>query len=480
MTFTSFGFLIFFPVVILVYYCLPGKYRGWFLLLASYYFYINLKPVYAVLLAGITLVTYAFTLLMARAKTEKSRKLLLVLDIVITLLPLFFFKYYNFVNTGIYSLLNSAGIRWPLPEISFILPVGISFYTFMALGYAIDVYHEEIKPEKNLGIVALFLSFFPIVLSGPIERATNMFPQFKGTLQFDYGKAVKGFQFMLWGYFMKLVVANRIAILVHVIFRDVDHSTGSSLFLGVLLYPIQVYADLGGYSLIAIGSAAVMGIDVMQNFNRPFFATSMSQFWRRWHISLISWLTDYVYTPLSFNLRKYGMLGTVIALMLTFLISGVWHGAALTFIFWGLLQGSFLSIEAITNKQRRSFFKKHDLVKKGWFIFISCVFTYLLFAFSELFCGPIDSMQKAFFIIKKIFSNFISPLYFGNPSTIVFSLLGILILFSAEWQMEYHQAALPFLNNKNWIVRKLSYAVLIIIILLIGVFDGGQFIYFQF
>src|SRR6476646_7226695 len=179
MTFTSFGFLIFFPSVILVHYCLPGKYRRWFLLLASYYFYINLKPVYALLLAGITLTTYAFTILMARAKGEKSRKLLLVLDIVITLLPLFFFKYYNFVNTGIYSLLNSLGISWPFPEISFILPIGISFYTFMALGYAIDVYHEEIKPEKNLGIVALFLSFFPVVLSGPIERAPDMFHQFK-------------------------------------------------------------------------------------------------------------------------------------------------------------------------------------------------------------------------------------------------------------------------------------------------------------
>ena len=162
MIFTSFGFLIFFPSVIIIYYLLPAKYRPWFLLLASYYFYINLKPVYALLLAGITLTTYAFTTFMARAKTEKSRKLLLVLDIVTTLLPLFFFKYYNFVNTGIYSLLNSFGIRWPLPEISLILPVGISFYTFMALGYVIDVYHEEIKPEKNIGIVALFLSFFPI------------------------------------------------------------------------------------------------------------------------------------------------------------------------------------------------------------------------------------------------------------------------------------------------------------------------------
>lgn len=480
MTFTSFGFLIFFPAVILVYFFLPEKYRLGFLLLASYYFYINVKPVYALLLACITLVTYVFAILIARAKTQKGKKILLVADIVITLLPLFFFKYYNFVNTGVYNLLDSAGIRWPLPELSFILPVGISFYTFMALGYAIDVYNEEIKPERNLGIVALFLSFFPTVLSGPIERAGNMFHQFRGGLQFDYSKVVTGLQLMLWGYFMKLVVANRIAILVQVIFHDVEHRTGSSLFLGVLLYPMQVYADLGGYTLIAIGSAAVMGVDVIGNFNRPFFSTSMSQFWRRWHMSLISWLTDYIYTPLSFNFRKYGMLGTVIALMLTFFISGIWHGAALTFLFWGLLQGSFLSIEAVTNKQRRSILKKYDLAKKGWFTFLSCVFVYLLFAFSELFCGPIDSMHKAFFIIGKIFTNFNSPLYFGNPSTIIFAVLGILILLAVEWQMQYHQGSLPFLNNKNWLVRKLSYAVLIIIILLIGVFDGGQFIYFQF
>lgn len=480
MTFTSFGFLIFFPAVIIIYYLLPEKYRRWFLLLASYYFYINVKPVYAVLLAGITLVTYAFTISIGRAKTARNRKLLLVLDIIITLLPLFFFKYYNFVNTGIYGLLNTAGIRWPLPEISFILPVGISFYTFMALGYAIDVYHEEIKPEKNLGIVALFLSFFPTVLSGPIERASNMFPQFSGKLQFDYGKVVKGFQFMIWGFFMKLVVANRIAIFTHFIFRDVAHNSGSSLFLGVLLYPIQVYADLGGYSLIAIGSAAVMGIDVMPNFNRPFFATSMSQFWRRWHISLISWLTDYIYTPLSFNFRKYRSLGTVMALMLTFFISGVWHGAAVTFIFWGLLQGLFLSIEAITIKQRRTLFKKYDLTKKRWFIIVCCVFTYLLFAFSELFCGPIESMDKAFFIINKIFININSPVNFGSLSSIIFSLVGILILFTFDWQTQYQEGSIPFVNNKSWIIRNLSYAILIIIILLIGVFDGGQFIYFQF
>jgi alginate O-acetyltransferase complex protein AlgI len=480
MVFTSFNFLIFFPIVILLYYVLPEKYRPAFLLLTSYYFYINIKPVYALLLAGITVTTYAFTILIGKAKSEKRKKLFLIIDIILTLLPLFFFKYYNFVNTGVFNLLNYAGIRWPLPELSFILPIGISFYTFMALSYSIDVYNEEIKPERKITIVALFLSFFPILLSGPIERATNLFHQFKSKIPFDYDKVVKGLKLMLWGYFMKLVVADRIAILVHAIYNQSERQSGISLFIAVLLYPIQVYGDLGGYSLIAIGSASVMGIDVMPNFNRPFFATSMSEFWRRWHMSLISWLTDYVYTPLSFNLRKYKTLGIVIALMLTFLISGIWHGAALTFIFWGALQGTFLSIEAITSRQRKSFAKKYHLNKKRWYTFMCCLFTYFLFAFSEIFCGPVNSMSKAFFIIKKIFTNFGGPLYYENPSMAIFSLFGIFLLFSVEWKMEYYKGTFSFFNNKSWVVRNLSYALLIIIILLIGVFDGGQFIYFQF
>jgi D-alanyl-lipoteichoic acid acyltransferase DltB (MBOAT superfamily) len=207
----------------------------------------------------------------------------------------------------------------------------------------------------------------------------------------------------------------------------------------------------------------------------------MSEFWRRWHISLISWLTDYIYTPLSFNLRKYKTWGIVMALMLTFLISGIWHGAALTFIFWGALQGLFLSIEAITNKQKKSFVKKHNLNKKGWYIFISCVFTYLLFAFSEIFCGPADSMSKAFIIIKKIFIQK-GSLFFDkdDPSSFIFSFLGIFILLAVESKHEYYKGDFSFFNNKSGVIRYLSYAVLVLIILLIGVFDGGQFIYFQF
>ncbi|MEO8720795.1 MAG: MBOAT family O-acyltransferase [Ginsengibacter sp.] len=408
------------------------------------------------------------------------KRSLLIIDIILTLLPLFFFKYYNIVNEGIFNLLDIAHIRWPLPAMPFILPIGISFYTFMAIGYSIDVYNEEINAEKSFGIVALFLSFFPLVLSGPIERAPNMMHQFKGRLLFNYYKVVKGMQWILWGYFMKLVVADRVGIYVHAIFNHIDQHNGKSLLVATLLYPIEVYADLGGYSLIAIGCAKVMGIEVMQNFNRPFFATSMSEFWRRWHISLITWLTDYIYMPLSFHYRKYKIWGIVIALMITFILSGVWHAANLTFILWGTMQGMFLSIEALTNKRKKKFVKEYNLMHNGWYLFISSVSTYFLFAFSEIFGGATESVNNGFLVIKKIFTDFSGRIWYDNISMILISSISILILFFGEFKAEYYKGKFSFFHNESLVFRFLSYAFLIITILLFGVFDGGQFIYFQF
>jgi len=226
-----------------------------------------------------------------------------------------------------------------MPEISLILPLGISYYTFVAIGYTIDVYNEKVKAEKNIGIVGLLLSFFPLILSGPIERSGNLMPQFKTGRKFDSDMLGSGLKMMLLGYFMKLVVADRLALYVDAVYNNITHHNGVSLSFASILYPLQVYADLGGYSLIAIGTAKALGINVMQNFNRPFYAKSMAQFWRRWHISLISWLTDYIYTPLVFSFRKYKMGGVLTALMITFFLSGVWHGANITFVVWGIIQG---------------------------------------------------------------------------------------------------------------------------------------------
>jgi D-alanyl-lipoteichoic acid acyltransferase DltB (MBOAT superfamily) len=283
---------------------------------------------------------------------------------------------------------------------------------------------------------------------------------------------------MLWGYFMKLVVADRVAIYVDAIFSHISQHNGTSLLFASFLYPFQVYADLGGYSLIAIGVANVLGINVIQNFKRPFFATSMSEFWRRWHISLISWLTDYIYTPLSFAFRKYSIWGIAIALMITFLISGIWHGAAMTYIIWGLMQGIFLSIEALTNKKKAIFEKKHNLNKKGWYIFIGICITFILFSASQIF-GRAASISNALTVFYRIFSTS-GALFIGQPSTFIFSIIGLSMLLLKDFTDEFMPSRFLLFESKHKSIRIMAYSSIIILILLIGVFDGGQFIYFQF
>lgn len=478
MVFTSLNFLLFFPLLAIVYYITPGKFRWITLLVASYFFYINIKPAFALLVSGVTLSTYIFTRLIDKAGTESGKKTLMVINIVLILLPLFFFKYFAVINNGILSLLDTYKVRWPLPEIKLLLPVGISFYTFMAIGYTIDVSNEEIKSEKNIGIVALFLSFFPLILSGPIERANNMLPQFKKQINLDFGLITQGIKLMLWGYFMKLVVADRIGIYVDAVYGNIGQHNGTSLVLASMLYSIQLYADFGGYSLIAVGTAKILGIAVMQNFKRPFFATSISEFWRRWHISLISWLTDYVYTPLSFTFRRFKVWGIVIAIMITFLISGIWHGAGLTFIIWGLIQGSFLSIEALTNKGRISFQTKHNLNKRIWYIVLSCIITFVLFSASMVF-GRAKDLNDALMVYSKIFSGIIHIPY-RDGYTMLYSFIGFTILILKEFRDEYYPDHFLLFENKNVIIRWLSYYAVIFMILYFGVFGQEKFIYFQY
>ncbi len=478
MVFTSFNFLIFFPLLAIIYFATPGKYRWAALLAGSYFFYINISPVYALLLSFVTFSTYFFTRIIGSAPSEAKKKLFKVVNIILILLPLFFFKYFNVVNKGVFNLLENLNLRWPLPQIELMLPVGISFYTFMAIGYTVDVYNEEVEAEKNLGIVALFISFFPLILSGPIERSKNMLPQFRSSPRPNYLMIVQGLKLMLWGYFMKLVVADRLGIYIDAIYHNVAQHNGTSLMFTVALYPFQVYADLGGYSLIAIGTAKILGINVMNNFNRPFFATSMAELWRRWHISLITWLTDYVYTPLSFAFRKYRLRGTVIALMITFMISGIWHAASLTYVAWGLLQGCYLSIEALSAKKKALLVKRLGLGKKGWYVLLSCVFTFILFSTSLIFARASD-MNVALMVFSRIFTT-TGPLFVGVPSILLFGVFGIIMLLLKDFTDEFMPSKYLLFESKYKLVRILAYSAVIIIIFLIGVFDGGEFIYFQF
>lgn len=478
MVFTSFNFLIFFPSLAIIYFLTPLAFRWLTLLAASYFFYININPFFALLTASVTLSTYFFTRLIHHSSNEAQRKMFMQANIFLILLPLFFFKYFGSINSGLLSLMESFHIRWPLPEIKLILPIGISFYTFMAIGYTIDVHDEEVEFEKNIGILALFIAFFPLILSGPIERAKNMLPQFRSQNPANYSMIVQGLRLMLWGYFMKLVVADRIGIYVDAIYGNISHHNGTSLLAASLLYPFQVYADLGGYSLIAIGTAQILGLNVIQNFRRPFFATSMSDLWRRWHISLISWITDYIYTPISFSLRKYQMRGIVISLMITFLISGIWHAATLTFIAWGVIQGIYLSIEALTNRKRAMFEKRHNLNKKTWYVAMSILITFLLFSASQIF-GRASTLHDALDVYSKIFFR-PGTLFIGQPSTLIYIFMGLSMLLIKDFMDEFKPTRFRLFDSKHKYVRILSYSSIVILILLIGVVDGGQFIYFQF
>jgi len=477
MVFTSLNFLIFFPAVILLFYLTPSRFRWLTLLISSYFFYLNIEPVFGILTAAITISTYIFTRLIDRAEKDSKKSVLMYINVIIILLPLFFFKYFSALNDGVFTILEAYNIRWALPKITFLLPVGISYYTFMAIGYTVDVYNEEMKAEKNIGIVALFISFFPLILSGPIERATNMIPQFKSELKLNPSNFKTGLQLILWGYFMKLVVADRLAIYIDVVYGNLEYHNGNSILLASILYPIQIYGDLGGYSLIAIGVSKVLGLNVMPNFERPFFATSMAVFWRRWHISLIKWLTDYVYTPLAFTYRKYGIWGIVLALMITFVLSGIWHAATLSFLVWGFLQGIFLSIEALLNKRRSRFVKKYKLMTSTIYIFLSIFFTYILFAVSEVFIRA-ETIEDAILVFKKI--AFERGVIFLDLTTLAYGFIGSIILFMSEFREEYFPKKLLFFKNGNVLVRFASYLFVSLLILWIGILNGGQFIYFKF
>lgn len=477
MTFTSFNFLIFFPLVVLFYNIVPQKLRVWYLLVVSYVFYAFMQPVYLVLLAAVTGVTYGFSRWMGVTDDDDKKHKLMIWGIILIILPLFFFKYFNFVNESIMSIFSGVGLTITLPTMKWMLPVGISFYTFMAVGYLIDVYNEEVEVEKNIGAVGLFLSFFPYILSGPIERAGNMFPQLKKLPTSRPIDLTSGAKLMLWGYFMKLCVADRLCIYVDAVFNNIAQHNGTTLAVASLLYPVQLYADFAGYSILAMGVARCMGINIVQNFNRPFFATSISGFWRRWHMSLINWLTDYIYTPLSFALRKWKLGGIYIALMLTFFISGVWHGAAVSFIVWGLIQGFFLCVEATFQTRRTEFENKYKLQTRWWYILICCVVVYLLFSFSQIF-GKCPSLSDAGMVIKKIIME--RGALFVDKTTLTHAIGMLLILFIKDFKDEFFPGKVNCFESKHIWVRFASYLIILLLIINMGVLDSGQFIYFQF
>ena len=466
MLFNSFVFLLFFPLVSLVYFILPHRFRWVFLLAASYYFYMNWKPVYAVLIFGSTLITYLCSILLEKYHDDRKKKrLFLTLSLVINFGILFIFKYFNFINGAVFSMLDFMNIRWHVPNLDILLPVGISFYTFQAVGYTIDVYRGDIKAEKHLGIYALFVSFFPQLVAGPIERAKNLLPQFREVHKPVYEDIVSGLRLMLWGYFMKVVVADRVSVYVDAVYNNAGNHGGGSLLLATFLFSIQIYCDFAGYSSIAIGAARVMGFRLMTNFKRPYFALNIKDFWSRWHISLSTWFKDYLYIPLGGN--RVSKTRHKFNLFTTFFISGIWHGANYTFVIWGALHGFYQIVSVV----------KSNIIKTTKsFKLIDILVTYALVLFAWIFFRA-NTVSDAFLIIKTIFTK--PGSLFIDETTLAYAAFGVLVLFLKELKDEFN-LNIHFSTSKYKLKRMSYYVVMTSIIILFGVFDGGQFIYFQF
>ena len=474
MLFNSLDFLLFFPTVCILFFFLPQKYRWFLLLAASCYFYMYFIPIYILILAGTIIIDY-FAGILIEKNQGKKRKLYLILSLFANISVLAVFKYYNFFIENIEVLISTFGSKSTLLYLSILLPVGLSFHTFQAMSYTIEVYRGNQKAEKHFGIYALYVMFFPQLVAGPIERPQNVLHQFHEKKYFLYDNFTKGIKLVIWGFFMKVVVADRLSLYVNAAYNNIDNHNGSTLLLATVFFSFQIYCDFAGYSLIAIGTAKIMGFDLMTNFNRPYFSRSISEFWKRWHISLITWFRDYLYLPLGGN--KVSKNRWYFNLFFVFLVSGIWHGAKWTFFIWGALNGGYLVIAILTQKFRKNFNDFIGLSKnKTFFTLIQILTTFFLSSFAWIFFRA-NNVKDAFLIVEKIiteqsFNIFIKwDVFFG-----VF--IGLTILVLKEFKDEFLNNKLLFLKKPN--ISVLFYALVLALILLMGVFDEGQFIYFQF
>ncbi len=474
MLFNSIDFIIFLIAVVIVYYTIPAnKYRKLFLIVASYYFYSCWNVAFLGLLVFDTATAYCAGRLM-EGKERIYQKRVLWGSIILVLTPLICFKYLSFFVTAIHDGMNALGIAVQLPNFEMLLPIGISFYTFMSIGYMADVYLKKIAPEHNLLDFSLFIGFFPQIASGPIGRAPSVLPQFKQKRPFLFDNLSAGAKMMLWGFFMKLVVGDRAGIYVDTVFGNFANHNGGSLLLATFMYSIQIYCDFAGYSLIAIGSARIMGYELMTNFRRPYFATSVTDFWRRWHISLSTWFRDYVYIPCGGN--RVGEIKGYRNILITFLISGLWHGAAYNFIVWGAYHGIAQVIGKMTNNKRVSIWKALKLNPNGRFKrFVDIVLTFVIVSYGWMIF-KVSDVSSVIQITKGYF-------HLGVPyihqTTIFFFAIGFLILFIKDFKDEFMPEQHCLLESKHMVIRYLSFSILSVLIVLIGVLGGGQFIYFK-
>ena len=475
MTFNSFAFWLVFPFIFGLYWLIPAKYCQWrkvFLIIVSYLLYMNWKPAFALVLLGVTLVTYWGGQLLElgdkseEVKLNSKRMRLAWCFALLALLPLLVFKYYNFINDSISVGLASIGLQFSLPGLNWAIPVGISFFSFQAVGYMLDVYHGRTNAERSIVDYVLFVSFFPQVFSGPISKADELLPQIKSEKRFDYQQGVQGLKYLLWGMFLKLVLADRLGLYVDKVVADYGMYSGGTCMLSAVFYSLQIYGDFAGYSLMAIGVAKTLGFDLINNFNRPYFASSITGFWKRWHISLTRWLTQQVYIPMGGSrcskLRNYWNI------FVTFLVSGIWHGANWTFIVWGVIHGFVQIIEKDLGLNKKE--------SKGFVKALRIIVTFVIVTIAWIFFR-MPTISDAVKFIGHAFANVSMPEVLSVTNFAIY-VMAIALVFFKEAREEFFPTKMKFLGNRY--VKWAEYVVIFCLILLCGALDSGSFIYGSF
>lgn len=482
MQFVSWGFLSFLVVTIAVYYIIPKKVRYIWLLAASLCFYYLVSGKLLIFLLLVTVITYAAGMLM-----QKSKKPVLISGIVADVLLLGYFKYAGFILDIVNDIRGVADAD--RTALGIIVPVGISFYIFQSIGYMVDCYREKLTPEKNYLKLALFVSFFATVTSGPIERAGNMLPQYSDPKDFSYDRMRDGLLMMLWGFFQKIVIADRLAVMVNTVYSSYEGYKGTVLFLAAIFYTMEIYCDFAGYSNIAIGAARIMGIDIMQNFKQPYLAGSVADFWRKWHISLSSWLKDYIYIPLGGNRKGY--VRKLINICIVFAISGLWHGAAWTFVVWGLLHGIYQVLGIVLKPVRDALVKTCRIDRESFsHKLVKIVITFMLVNIGWIFFRAPD-FTCALYFIKNMWSLTPAVLFDGSlfnlglaAADVRLLLLSIIVLIVVDIFNEKGILIRDVITKQSLWLRWVIYIAAFVFVVTCGVwgpgYDAASFIYQNF
>ena len=484
MLFNSIHFLIFFIIVTSLYFALPYNKRWLLLLLSSCYFYMAFVPIY-ILILGFTIVIDYFAGIYIENAEGKRRKLYLICSLIANIGVLAIFKYYNFLNLNFSYLLQGFSLTNPIPYLSILLPIGLSFHTFQAMSYTIEVYRGHQKAERHFGIYSLYVMFFPQLVAGPIERPQNLLHQFREKHDFDYDRVTSGLRLMAWGLFKKVVIADRLAIVVDTVYNNPEQHNSLSLIIATVFFTFQIFCDFSGYSDMAIGAARIMGFKLMTNFDKPYQSKSVHEFWKRWHISLSSWFKDYLYISLGGN--RVTIPRWYLNLFIVFLVSGLWHGANWTFVIWGALHGFYLVFGLITKDFREKFNK---LLSLDNIPFLPALTTFVLVAFAWIFFRA-NNVHSSLYIVKHIFTGVPDLLnklldhqkvleYIGlDKKNMVLSVFLILFLETVHYVQSKKNISKIF-KQKPTYIRWAVYYGLVLVIFSLGVFENRQFIYFQF